>query len=78
MFQNVTCFCLCFQCDVNLDTNEPLNTLSPECLTWCKSIGSSARTVNEAIADQALLKASSSISYITRTIYIQMILCLSV
>ncbi|XP_060572293.1 LOW QUALITY PROTEIN: long-chain-fatty-acid--CoA ligase ACSBG2-like [Ruditapes philippinarum] len=45
------------KCDMDLDTNEPLNTLSPECVTWCKSIGSSAKTVNEAIADQAMLKA---------------------
>ncbi|XP_053405562.1 long-chain-fatty-acid--CoA ligase ACSBG2-like isoform X2 [Mercenaria mercenaria] len=45
------------KCNMDLNTNEPLETLSPECLTWCKSVGSSATTVNEAIADQAVLKA---------------------
>lgn len=45
------------KCDMNMDTNEPMNTLSPECQAWCKSIGSSATTVSEAIGDQAVLKA---------------------
>jgi hypothetical protein len=56
---------------MDLDTNEPLNTLSPECVTWCKSIGSSAKTVNEAIADQAMLK----VSYVTYVLLFELRHC---
>lgn len=43
--------------NVNVDTYEPLDTLSPECLNWCSSIGSSATTVQEALKDTKLLQA---------------------
>lgn len=57
MYLGLTCYKMCFffQTDINLDTNEPLNTLSPECLKWCKVNGCSATTVQEALVDQALL-----------------------
>jgi hypothetical protein len=44
---------------MNQETHEPLETLSPECVTWCKSIGSSATTVKEAKTDQTVLKVIS-------------------
>ena len=39
------------------DTLEPQNTLAPNALDWCKSVGSEARTVQEAISDEAVVKA---------------------
>ena len=39
------------------DTLEPQNTLAPNALEWCKSVGSEACTVQEAIDDAAVAKA---------------------
>ena len=36
---------------------EPQNTLAANALEWCKSIGSEAQTVQEAIGDAAVAKA---------------------
>ena len=36
---------------------EPQNTLAANALEWCKSIGSEAQTVQEAIGDPAVAKA---------------------
>ncbi|WAQ98367.1 ACBG2-like protein, partial [Mya arenaria] len=46
--------------DLNLDTNEPLDTLTKETLSWYQSIGSQARTAIQAGVDKANKKAVSN------------------
>ncbi len=40
-----------------LDTLEPKSELSSSCQDWCASIGSKAKTVDEAITDEAVRRA---------------------
>lgn len=35
---------------MNLDTGDPLDTLSPACIEWCRSVGSSANTIQDILA----------------------------
>ena len=57
----ITCdgsiFCIYLQVEVNADTQEPLDNLTPEAITWCKSIDSNASTVSEALLDKKILVA---------------------
>ncbi|XP_052277987.1 long-chain-fatty-acid--CoA ligase ACSBG2-like isoform X2 [Dreissena polymorpha] len=43
--------------EMNLDTNEPLDSLAPETLSWYRALGSQAKTVEDAIADKNVLQA---------------------
>lgn len=35
---------------MNLDSGEPQDTLSPACIDWCRSVGSSANTIQDILA----------------------------
>lgn len=35
---------------MNLDSGEPLDTLAPGCIEWCRSVGSSAKTIQDVLA----------------------------
>ncbi|KAK8731594.1 hypothetical protein OTU49_007382 [Cherax quadricarinatus] len=41
---------LTLKTNMNLDTGEPLDTLSAACMDWCRSVGSSAKTIQEVLA----------------------------
>jgi len=43
---------------VNIDTMEPLDTLTADCVNWCKSIGSEAKTVTEVMKDEKIPQVS--------------------
>lgn len=45
---NVVCFLP--QTEVNLDTGEPQDNLSPACIEWCHSVGSSAKIIQDVLA----------------------------
>ena len=34
---------------MNLDSGEPLDSLTPACIEWCRSIGSSAKTIQDIL-----------------------------
>jgi long-subunit acyl-CoA synthetase (AMP-forming) len=42
------------QSNVDPDTMMPLNTLTPDVISWCRSFGRSAETVSDVINDVAL------------------------
>lgn len=44
---------------MNLDTGEPLDTLAPTSVEWCRSVGSSAKTIQDVLAgpDANVMKA---------------------
>ena len=48
---------LTLKVEMDNDTLEPKQTLSEACLDWCKEIGSKAKTVEEANADEIVRKA---------------------
>ena len=50
-------FYIYLQVEVNADTQEPLDNLTPEAITWCKSIDSNSSTVSEALLDKKILVA---------------------
>ncbi|XP_071539026.1 long-chain-fatty-acid--CoA ligase ACSBG2-like isoform X5 [Panulirus ornatus] len=41
---------LTLKTNMNLDTGEPYDTLTPACIDWCRSVGSSAKTVQDVLA----------------------------
>ncbi|XP_063598526.1 long-chain-fatty-acid--CoA ligase ACSBG2-like isoform X2 [Penaeus indicus] len=41
---------LTLKTNMNLDSGEPLDTLSPACIEWCRSVGSSANTIQDILA----------------------------
>ncbi|KAK4318096.1 hypothetical protein Pmani_010879 [Petrolisthes manimaculis] len=36
--------------NVNLDSGEPLDSLTPSCVDWCRSVGSQAKTIQDVLA----------------------------
>lgn len=56
VYQIMTVHSMYLQSDVNVDTMEPLDTLSADCQAWCKSVGSEAKTVIEALKDNSILQ----------------------
>ena len=50
-------FLYCCQVEVNQDTMEPLDNFLPDAVNWCKSVGSDATTVSEALQDKKVLIA---------------------
>jgi long-subunit acyl-CoA synthetase (AMP-forming) len=48
------------QTEVNEDTQQPLDKLSPVALEWCRSHGSSAQTVSDVQNDPTLLETIQS------------------
>lgn len=45
------------QTDVDAETLTPLNTLTPDVISWCRKLGSSATTVRDVINDVTLTDA---------------------
>ncbi|XP_050720433.1 long-chain-fatty-acid--CoA ligase ACSBG2-like isoform X4 [Eriocheir sinensis] len=41
---------LTLKTNMNLDTGDPLDTLAPACVEWCRSVGSSAKTIQDVLA----------------------------
>ncbi|XP_069168803.1 long-chain-fatty-acid--CoA ligase ACSBG2 isoform X3 [Procambarus clarkii] len=41
---------LTIKTNVNLDSGEPLDTLSSSCVDWCRSVGSMAKTIQDVLA----------------------------
>ncbi|XP_018018310.1 long-chain-fatty-acid--CoA ligase ACSBG2 isoform X2 [Hyalella azteca] len=50
---------LTLKTDMNLDTGEALDTLSPACVEWCQGIGSNARTIYDVLSgpDAKIMRA---------------------
>ena len=38
-----------FQTNMNLDSGEPMDSLTPACIEWCRSVGSSAKTLQDIL-----------------------------
>jgi len=41
---------LTLKTDMNVDTGDALDTLSPQCIEWCQSVGSNAKTIYDVLS----------------------------